>query len=131
MSTFSCSYLPWIYLFLVTSVEVFFPLCCWVDCLLIEFLEVFIYSRYKFLVIYVIWKYIITTCEFYFYSLNSVFCSADILNFEVQFFILWIAFLVLYLRYLPNISSQRFYFIFFSESFIVSCLDMWYLKFIF
>lgn len=49
---------------------------------MLSFEEFFLYSRYKFFVTYVVYKYLVPICSLYFYTLNRVFCRAYILNID-------------------------------------------------
>ena len=55
-------------------------------CQFLTFWEFFVYSKYKFYVRYVVWKYFFPLCSLPLNSLVSIFCRAKVLNFyEVQF----------------------------------------------
>lgn len=66
------------------SIQIFGPLCNWIICLfIIELWQFFVYSGWKSLFGYMTYKYFPSVCGLSFHHLDGVFCSIEVLNFDV------------------------------------------------
>ena len=100
------------------SLKIFVPIFKnWVDYfLIVEFLEFFIYSGYKFFVRYEVCKYLLLLFSFSFYYLIIVLEEKKFKfwwsSFYQFFFLLWIIFLVSCPRALSVTSDHKTFFLF-------------------
>lgn len=99
MLNFSYAYLPLVCLLWLAVCSDCWPLFSWVFFLPLSFKkrEIYTYIWYKSFILYVLFKYFLPVCGFFFHSLNSVLTNRSYWfwqNLTYQFILLWVMLLV-------------------------------------
>ena len=96
----------------------FCPFLSWIVFLLLSF-KFFAYFGHQSFVKYVFCQYFLTLCGLSFHSFNSVLCRENFLYFNkvqlINFFLSWFILLVVSEKVLGNLSSPKFYSMFFLK----------------